>query len=360
MEAQGIEIDKGYRKLDAFTQVAVHVYSNCRGLESMRDIARATANDPILQGALRVEPIGKSALCEANNDIRAEFFDCLVTEFCERHKSLLPAQLPEHFGPVEAVDGSVFGCTPSMNWARYTADSKAIKLHMSYDFVHRRPLAYRITPAACSERDFLQEIIQEGVTYVADRGYPSVKLLRQIHSAGAFFAIRLTKSFRWKTVRKLPIKGRSHERLLEDRQVRLPAGDGDDDSVFRLVKFRNHKGELIIVLTNRMDLSTAEIAFLYRRRWKVELFFRALKKGRLNTQKRVHWIGRSEAAVRIQVASMILAYLLLLLITAHHHSGIEIPKVLVQIIRAYLHLPHRIAIKVLDEAATHLDEDLKP
>ncbi len=361
LEAQDILIDKKYRKLDAFTQLSLHVYSNIRGLDSMRDMARASQDDAILRQAVKMEAMGKSALCDANNESRANFFDCVVTELCDQHKSLLPPQLPERFGPTEAVDGSVFGCTPSMIWARYTTGSKAIKLHMSYDFVRRRPLAYQITPAACSERDFLPEIIRPGVTFVADRGYPSIKHLRLIDSEKAFFVIRLTKSFRLKTIRKLPFTGQSHERLLDDRLVRFQNSDDEHkDEEFRLVAFRNHKGERITVLTNRKDLSTADIAFLYRRRWKVELFFRALKKGRLNTQKRIHWIGKSEAAVRIQIAAMMIAYLLLLLITAHHHTAIEIPRALVQIVRSHLHLPHRAGIRALDEAARHLGEDLKP
>jgi hypothetical protein len=298
---------------------------------------------------------------EANQRaLRADFFECVVSQACERWKDHLPKQLPDRFGPSEAVDGSVFGCPDSMKWARYKSRSNAIRLHVSFDLIHRRPICHRVTPAASSEREFLADIVTPGTTYTADRGYPAIELLTQIHAKGAFFAIRLSRSFGIQTVKKLEITGGGPDILMADRLVRFSSDKGRDGAVFRLVTFRNFKGERIQVLTNRVDLSTADIAFLYRRRWKVELFFRALKNGKLNTNKRIHWFGRTEEAVRIQVASLLLAYLLLLAATAIHHSSIEIPRQLLQAIRDHLHSAYHLAASAIVAAADALPNELKP
>jgi len=359
-EHQDRPIDKRYRKLDGFRHVVLQVYAHLRGLGSTRQLAHATERDPVLQQTVKVEPISKSSLCEANNSLRADFFECVVIEACERWKDLLPRQLPERFGPTEAVDGSVFGCPSSMPWARYKTSSKAIKLHMSFDLIHRLPMSHKVTPAASSEREFLQDIVTPGTTYVADRGYPAVKLMQQIDAQGAFFPIRLTRSFGIKTTDRLPITGSGPDILLADRIVRFSRNRHGKGIRFRLVTFRNFKGERIRVLTNRMDLSSADIAFLYRRRWKVELFFRALKRGRLNTNRRIHWNGKSMEAVRIQLAVLILAYLLLLVATASYHGSIEIPRVFLQVIRDHLQSPQHKAKVAIIEASLHVPDGLKP
>ena len=64
------------------------------------------------------------------------------------------------------------------------------------------------------------------------------------------------------------------------------------------------------VVTNDLDAPAQEIADLYKRRWAIELFFRWVKQ----TLKIRHFIGRSENAVRIQIATALIAYLLLRLV----------------------------------------------
>jgi hypothetical protein len=61
------------------------------------------------------------------------------------------------------------------------------------------------------------------------------------------------------------------------------------------------------VVTNDLDAAAHEIAELYKRRWAIELFFRWIKQ----TLRIRHFLGRSENAVRIQIAVALIAYLLL-------------------------------------------------
>ena len=60
-------------------------------------------------------------------------------------------------------------------------------------------------------------------------------------------------------------------------------------------------------MTNDLDATAQEIADLYKRRWAIELFFRWVKQ----TLRIKHFVGRSENAVRIQIAVALIAYLLL-------------------------------------------------
>ena len=66
-------------------------------------------------------------------------------------------------------------------------------------------------------------------------------------------------------------------------------------------------GKTLRVLSNDLDAPAQELADLYKRRWQIELFFRTMKQ----TLKIASFLGRSENAVRIQVAVALIAFLLL-------------------------------------------------
>ncbi len=90
-------------------------------------------------------------------------------------------------------------------------------------------------------------------------------------------------------------------------------------------------GRTLRILTNDLDAPALEIADLYKRRWQIELFFRVMKQ----TLKISKFIGRSENAVRIQIAVALIAFLLLRLlqeITQAKHGFLE----LVRLVRANL------------------------
>lgn len=57
------------------------------------------------------------------------------------------------------------------------------------------------------------------------------------------------------------------------------------------------KKETLVLLTNHHDLSATTIAAIYRERWKIELFFKALKQNlKIKT-----FVGTSANAVRTQI-----------------------------------------------------------
>ena len=70
------------------------------------------------------------------------------------------------------------------------------------------------------------------------------------------------------------------------------------------------------ILTNDLDAPAQEIADLYKRRWLIELFFRMMKQMLRITR----FLGRSENAVRIQIAVALIAFLILHLLHTDHAS----------------------------------------
>ena len=62
----------------------------------------------------------------------------------------------------------------------------------------------------------------------------------------------------------------------------------------------------MILATNDFERSAEEIAELYKKRWSIELFFKWLKQN-LKIKK---FLGRSENAVKIQIYTALISYLL--------------------------------------------------
>ena len=75
----------------------------------------------------------------------------------------------------------------------------------------------------------------------------------------------------------------------------------------KVVVWIEEKQEHMELLTNRLDLSAATIAEIYKQRWQIELFFKAIKQNlRVKT-----FVGTSANAVRIQIWTALIAILLI-------------------------------------------------
>ncbi len=75
----------------------------------------------------------------------------------------------------------------------------------------------------------------------------------------------------------------------------------------KVVVWIEEKQEQMELLTNRFDLSAATIAEIYKQRWQIELFFKAIKQNlRVKT-----FVGTSANAVRIQIWTALVAILLI-------------------------------------------------
>ena len=90
----------------------------------------------------------------------------------------------------------------------------------------------------------------------------------------------------------------------------------------REIVVETETGKTLRILTNDLDAPAQEIADLYKRRWQIELFFRVMKQ----TLKITQFLGRSENAVRIQIAVALIAFLLLRAAARDHQSKARLPR----------------------------------
>jgi IS4 transposase len=78
------------------------------------------------------------------------------------------------------------------------------------------------------------------------------------------------------------------------------------DRMRRIVVLDKDKGEEIVLLTNILHFGATTIAAIYKDRWQIEIFFKALKQN----LKVKTFVGTSENALKIQIWTALIAMLL--------------------------------------------------
>jgi Transposase DDE domain len=80
--------------------------------------------------------------------------------------------------------------------------------------------------------------------------------------------------------------------------IRAKHPEVDEQAVqLRRIEFVDDQGKVCVFLTNRLDLAATTIAEIYRQRWHIELFFKAIKQ---NLRSKT-FVGTSENALHIQI-----------------------------------------------------------
>jgi len=196
-----------------------------------------------------------------------------------------------------------------MEWAVYSSQCQALKLHLAYELNRMIPVQFISTAANDSERNALIALLEAGVTYITDRGYLAFDIFQQITARHAFFIMRIRSNIKAtvQTVWEVHLP-ESWDLFLSDVTDTLVIFSGDPSKqTYRLVCFVA-LGEWYRITTNRLDLKTSEIIMLYAYRWQVELFFRCIKR----TFNALHLWSHEADGIKIQFYIYLIVYVLLI------------------------------------------------
>ena len=163
-----------------------------------------------------------------------------------------------------------------------------------------------------------------GWTVVSDLGYYGHACFAGLREAGVSVICPLPRrrppSRSPPTHAVPPITTPDGDIVLADQTITLGSPNNRAGAVLpgmRLVTSRNPRGEVQCFVTDRVDLSAADIVALYRKRWQIELFFRWLK----HQLKATHAFGTSRAAVWLTVVICAIVAVLLSLIDPARPRG---------------------------------------
>jgi len=209
-----------------------------------------------------------------------------------------------------SLDGSIIDLSVSMfDWAKYRRTKGAIKLHLLLDHDGYLPSFAVVTEGKTSEIKVARTLrFDPGTILAIDRGYIDYEWFRELTGQGVYFVTRMKEKAVYTVQEELRVPQNSS--VVSDQIVSFPrlAREGEDPVLFRRVEIRDKaKDETIIFLSNLLAFGATTIAAIYKDRWQVELFFKALKQ----TLKIKTFVGTSANAVRTQVWTALITMLVL-------------------------------------------------
>lgn len=208
-----------------------------------------------------------------------------------------------------SLDATVIDlCASLFDWARFRQTKGAVKLHLLLDHDGYLPEYAVITEGKRHEvRVARQMQFTPGTVLVFDRGYADYMWFRRLTRQQVCFVTRMKDNADYGVVeeRELPRrKGVLRDQVIFFYQL----GREDKECFFRRVEFWDEEQDrLLVFLTNQMTLSAATIAAIYKERWRIELFFKALKQAlRIKA-----FVGTSANALKTQIWAGLIAMLLI-------------------------------------------------
>jgi hypothetical protein len=202
------------------------------------------------------------------------------------------------------------------DWAEFRTAKGGIKLHTSFDAQLMIPDVVNITEAKVHDRyGLVQLIYPKDTVIVEDRAYFDFDLMLNRIKAENVFVTRIKTNTLYETIEELELPDNIDQNVLKDEIIRLSSAMAVETGIaghkLRLVHvYKEDENKVITIITNQLDWEYNTIAELYKKRWDIELFFKALKQ---NLQVKTFW-GTSENAVKSQIYVALINYLLLELI----------------------------------------------
>ncbi len=208
-----------------------------------------------------------------------------------------------------SVDATVIDlCASVFDWARFRRTKGAVKLHLLLDHDGFLPCYAVITEGKQHEVRVARQLSYEpGTLLVMDRGYNDYAWFADLTRQGVYFVTRLKDNADYIVLedRELP-----HRRgVMRDQVICFyqQARDGQE-CYFRRIEFYDEEQDRVLVfVTNHLTLAAATVAEVYKQRWQIELFFKALKQSlRIKT-----FVGTSANALKTQIWAALVAMLLI-------------------------------------------------
>jgi hypothetical protein len=198
-------------------------------------------------------------------------------------------------------------CVSIFDWALYRRTKGAIKLHFVLDHAGYLPQYLHITEGNVHEITILKGLsFDPGTIIVFDRGCIDYQLWAEWIETKVFFVTRMKKNAAYTIVKSLPC---THPLIRKDMIIQLHGFYSRKKCPYnlRLVEIWDSvKNEPLVFLTNNMKLAASTIAAIYKDRWQIELFFKALKQNlRIKT-----FVGTSVNAVMTQIWTALIALLI--------------------------------------------------
>jgi hypothetical protein len=316
-EAKKHHVGQKLRSATRWDQFIGMAMSQLSGRQSLRDIQSNLESQQHKLYHLGAKPIARSTLARLNEQQPAALYENIFSRVLKRCQSI-PAQHKFRFKhPLYSLDASAIDLSLSVfPWAMHRDDTANVKLSVGLN--HGTHVPEFVALSDGQENDMVQGRkfnFPKGSIVAFDKGYVDYQWFKSLTDKGVFFVTRL----RAKAVYRVEERRYTDNSkgVYSDQVIQLSSAHALKRGAPRLrrIGYRDATtGKFYEFLTNNFHLAAATIAAVYKDRWQVELFFKAIKQNlKINA-----FVGTSRNAVLTQIWIAMITYLLL---TFARHSA---------------------------------------
>lgn len=302
--------DRGSKGFSSWSQFVAMIFCQLGRAQSLREIEQGLASAEGRLQQLGIDGEAKrSTLSYANAHRPWPLYQSTFHLLFKRCWDIAPGHKFRFKSPLLSLDSTVIDlCAEIFDWARFRRTKGAVKIHLLLDHDGHLPRYAVISDGKTSDIEVARRLeLPAGSIVVFDRGYNDYLWFTELTLFNVGFVTRMKENSLYDVIVTRASQGKG---VLRDQiiTVRTKHPEVDQEPVrLRRIEFVDADGKEFVFLTNRLDLAAATIAEIYHQRWKIELFFKAIKQNlRIKT-----FVGTSENALHIQIWTALIAMLML-------------------------------------------------
>lgn len=306
------------RGVGCWQQFVSMIFCQLGRAHSLREIEQGLKSCEGKLSHLGIAALSKSTLSYVNGHRPWQLYESVFHALLQRCQAQLaspgnPKKKKFRFkNKLVSLDSSVIDlCLKMYDWAKFRTTKGAIKLHLVLDHDGYLPSFCVITTGKVADVSVAQRLkFEPGTIVVDDRGYNDYELFGRWTAAGVYFVTRLKDNAVYRVVKNLPVPEKKSSFVVKDQLIRFTGQSARSrcPHEMRLVTFYDEDQKRTFqFLTNNFQLAATTIAAIYKDRWAVELFFKALKQNlKIKT-----FVGTTPNAVKTQVWTALITMLML-------------------------------------------------
>jgi hypothetical protein len=300
---------------DCWTQFVAMLFCQLGHADSLREICNGLACclGKLVHLGIAKAP-NKSTLSYANEHRPAALYQDLfytaLSRFREQEGLGVRKRKFRFRNKLLSLDSTTISlCLSLFPWAKFRPAKGGVKAHVLLDHDDYLPRYVLLTPGRASDVRLAHCFTPPSGSIVAmDRGYIDFRLFARWITAGVFFVTRPMHHMVYEVVQsRRPPQNSS---IRSDQIIRFSskmARQTFKHQLRRIVVWDEPQQREIVLLTNHFQFGATTLANIYKDRWEIELFFKALKQN----LKIKSFVGTSENALHIQIWTALIAMLLL-------------------------------------------------
>ena len=323
------DVTKKSRTFTPWSHVVSMLYAHLGHCLSLNDVADGLhLHAGYLKTIRQAVPPSRNGLSHANRvrsaDMAEELFWSVLKHFQNHHPDFGYghgyAGIPRRFKrTINALDSTTIRLAVNcIDWATHRRKKAAVKAHVNLNVQTFLPSVIVIGKGSQHDNTKARALcagMKSGEIAIADKAYVDFKHLCELDNRQIFWVTRAKKNMTYEIISQ---RKPSSKDILLDAEIRLTCEttSADYPKTFRLVRAIvqiNGQDKELEFITNNMDWAASSICDLYKSRWAIEVFFKQLKQ----TLQLRDFLGNSENAVRWQIWTAMLAYILLRFIKLH-------------------------------------------